>query len=109
MPCIASGEYIFFKVKNVTINHDLRNQGFDDSMTTEPNGSDPFVLKRMLRVTGTMQNNGSEITCVVISSSSSKESEPAILYIGGLYSIKSVFVHVCLKHVCFILFLVMQK
>lgn len=91
--CTARGLIIFFEVNGVTIDSNLRNRGFNDEMATVPSVSDPNVRTRTLRVTGTPENNGSNITCIVISPSSGNESNPALLLVAGLYSITSVFVH----------------
>lgn len=60
--CVAVGTFIEFEVNNQTIDLVLRNRGFDDtSLEISVNNT----LTRKLRALGTIENNASEVYCLV--------------------------------------------
>ena len=83
--CKAVG-LITFEVDNQAIDSVLRSQGFDDSSPQVPDKDDSTINTRTLIVYGRIENNGSKISCSVLSTSppSSARSDEALLLVFEL-------------------------
>ena len=81
--CTAIAEDIRWRVNGATINPDLRSRGFDDSSSPVTLNATQHLQMGTLTVFGSADNNGTNITCVVIffSSLSSEESEATVLLV----------------------------
>ena len=81
--CTAFALDIEWEVNGKTITPDLRNRGFDDSSPLITLNSTQNLHMSTIAVLGSVDNNGSNITCVALSLSAPfiLESEPAVLLV----------------------------
>ena len=81
--CTAIGGIIGWQVNRATITTELRSRGFDDSAPPVTLNATQNLQTSTLRVFGSVDNNGTNITCVVffIIPSSKDESEVALLLV----------------------------
>lgn len=61
--CTATASFIFWRVNEKSISHDLRSKGFDDSALTVILNATENLRTRSLSVQGLSANNGSRIAC----------------------------------------------
>ena len=103
--CTAIGGIIRWQVNRATITAELRSRGFDDSAPLVTLNATQNLQTSTLRVFGSVNNNGTNITCVVvfIMSLSEDESEAALLLVfepGASIDVNCVCVHVCAYALC---------
>ena len=99
--CTAIGEEIRWQVNRATINPDLRSRGFDDSSALVTLNATQHLQMSTLKVFGSADNNGTNITCTVFFfiSFSNKESEAALLLVfepGESIDVECVCVYMCM-------------
>ena len=89
---IAFATYINWKVNGEPVDNVTRSKGFNDSVQEEPLDKTRNLRMRTLRVVGSPDSNGANITCVAYLQSSSStdfdaaESEPALILVQGDYN-----------------------
>ena len=81
--CTAIAVDIEWEVNGDSITPDLRNRGFDDSLSLITLNSTQNLHMSTMAVLGSADNNGSNITCVALSLSAPfiLESESAVLLV----------------------------
>ena len=83
--CIAIATFTAWEVNGQPFDNAIRSKGFDDSAPTVILNETQNLRMRTLRVVGSPDSNGANITCIAIQISplSAATSEPALILVQG--------------------------